>query len=317
MKTAYEIMKKADTIAIFTHITPDCDGVDSSIALKLHLESIGKKVQLFCEDKISEYLKFLPKVDTYKTEIYSNFDLYIVLDCVNLNRIGKLAEIVSKQNNILAIDHHPNFDNFAHYSISNPNASSTGEMLFEFFNTNKIEITKEIAKSLYASIASDTGGFIQSNSNVKVFNYIANLMQLNIDYNYINEKLFFSKSLNQVMLYKTALNNSKFYYDNSVLICILTEKDFKQNNSTREDAHGIIGDLRCISTVKLCILLSEKEKNCFSVSIRSKDNISSNALASLYGGGGHFYASGCLIRGKIKHIIPKLLENIEKVLKNE
>ena len=133
IKTAYKTMQESTKIAIFTHITPDCDGVASSIALKLHLEEIGKKVQLFCDDVLSDYLKFLPKSETYKSIIDDEYDLFIVLDCVNLNRIGKLNEVVVKQQNTIAIDHHPGFDNFAKINISNPNASSTGEMLFEFF----------------------------------------------------------------------------------------------------------------------------------------------------------------------------------------
>ena len=192
-------MLKSENIAIFTHANPDCDGVASSVALKLHLNSLGKKVQLFCEDKVPQYLEFLPFTNEYINNCKNirDFDLAIVLDCVNLTRLGNTAELAVQIPNKIVIDHHEEFIPYGTINISNSKASATGEMLFNFFNENKIKLTQQVASCIYAAIASDTGGFIQSNVNNETFLIINKLLNLGIDYSKINGYLFYNKTKTQ------------------------------------------------------------------------------------------------------------------------
>ena len=108
-KKAYQLMLNSVNIAIFTHTTPDFDGVASSIALKLHLDSLGKKVQLFCDDTLSDYLKNFEKTELVKNALdNTTYDLAIILDCGSVSRIGKFAEVFKNIKNTIAIDHHQN-----------------------------------------------------------------------------------------------------------------------------------------------------------------------------------------------------------------
>ena len=44
----------------------------------------------------------------------------------------------------------------------------------------------------------------------------------------------------------------------------------------------------------------------FKISLRSKGRADVNAIAGVYGGGGHILASGCMISGCLEEVIDKL-----------
>lgn len=318
-KQAYSLILKSNNIAIFTHANPDCDGVASSVALKLHLESLGKKVQLFCDDYIPNYLKFIPFTDSYKTncsdiEIY---DLAIILDSVNMNRLGRMSELATQVKNKLVIDHHEEFIPFGLINVSNPKAAATGEMLYNFFIENNLTITKDIASCLYAAIASDTGGFIQLNVNNNTMLIVNELINLKIDYLKINEELFYKKSKSQFLLLKEFLNNTKFDFESRFAYCVLTKEIFDKCFAKLEDTEGFTNHIRTIDDVDISILISEKEKNVFLLSIRSRGDFSACRIAKHFGGGGHFNAAGCRICGKQEKILPQVIAAVKKELYNE
>ena len=60
-------------------------------------------------------------------------------------------------------------------------------------------------------------------------------------------------------------------------------------------------------------------KNKINISFRSKGDgsiIDVNKIASIFGGGGHTKASGCVINGSLGDVKKKVLDKIEEVLKN-
>ena len=52
----------------------------------------------------------------------------------------------------------------------------------------------------------------------------------------------------------------------------------------------------------------------FKISLRSKGKADVNAVAAVYGGGGHMLASGCMISGCLEEVIDKLCYTIRQHL---
>ena len=52
-------IKKANTIAVISHINPDGDTVGSSLAIYKAIQMYGKKPYIFCDDVITDKLSFL------------------------------------------------------------------------------------------------------------------------------------------------------------------------------------------------------------------------------------------------------------------
>src|SRR5699024_9335380 len=147
---------------IASHRSPDGDNVGSSIALYHYLISLNKEVYFVDNDKVPSDYKFLPHIEarTSLTDLPSNVDLGIALDCSDLRRMGRETEAYFlKLPNIINIDHHRSNEAFGDLNIVADHLGSTGEVLYYLLKPLRINISPEIATGLYTAISSDTGSF--------------------------------------------------------------------------------------------------------------------------------------------------------------
>ena len=76
------------TVSIYTHVNPDCDTLSCALALYNSLTKLGKQVDVYCVDPVSETLKILSGADVVKVPEKKVHDLSIAVDCDGLDRIG-------------------------------------------------------------------------------------------------------------------------------------------------------------------------------------------------------------------------------------
>ena len=137
-----KIIKKvenAEKIGIFSHINPDGDAMGSSYSLKLALEKMGKKAEVF----------LLPNPDRGAEEIIlgkdvlkmnpQECDLLIAVDCADISRLGEYKEIFKNHNNTIAIDHHITHHEFADETVVR-DLSSCCELMIDLYMEIGIEI---------------------------------------------------------------------------------------------------------------------------------------------------------------------------------
>ena len=91
-------LKNSNNLFLATHVNPDGDAIGSLIAMGLSLESLNKRTTLYNESPIPAVYRFLPFADRIvqnvdKANIY---DTAIILDCSDLERIGKAVSMVNK-----------------------------------------------------------------------------------------------------------------------------------------------------------------------------------------------------------------------------
>ena len=134
-----------------THVNPDGDAIGSLGALALILEDLGKQVVAYCQDEIPGFLRFLPYSERIVREIPGSkrFDLAVVLDCGELDRIGNAAEALQQVEKIIHIDHHSSSDDFGQLNLVRPECSSTAEILYEIFQAIPASLSLEAAENIY------------------------------------------------------------------------------------------------------------------------------------------------------------------------
>ena len=94
LKQIAEDIKEADSIALFTHISPDCDAVGSVYSMHDALSSLGKKVAIFSKDEMKAEDKLLFDSSLISRECSSDeFDLFIACDVPASHRLGEYEEI--------------------------------------------------------------------------------------------------------------------------------------------------------------------------------------------------------------------------------
>ena len=91
--TLDEILKeinKAETFVILAHENPDGDAIGSCLGMCTFLKELGKSdIDVLFKD-FPETFKFLPNFEMIKSEpSYEKYDMAIVLDCPNTDRVGK------------------------------------------------------------------------------------------------------------------------------------------------------------------------------------------------------------------------------------
>ena len=59
-----------------------------------------------------------------------------------------------------------------------------------------------------------------------------------------------------------------------------------------------------------------EDQPAFKIGVRSRDGVDAGKFASLFGGGGHFNASGCRIYATLGETIDKLLKAAKKILED-
>src|SRR5262245_18188573 len=127
-------IKKSKSILISTHINPDPDALASELALALYLKSLKKTVYVVKQDPPPVRFKFFPAYKIFKSLSKVkriSYDVAVVVDCGDLDRIGKVKKILKEDKPTINIDHHITNDYFGKLNWVEPAASSTAEMLYD------------------------------------------------------------------------------------------------------------------------------------------------------------------------------------------
>lgn len=316
MKKFIEYIEKYKKIFLTTHINPDADGICSGLSLMNSLKDkySNKEFQFIIDDTIPSNLNFIKNIDVVKE--YNNInkedlecDLLIVLDAPLLDRVGSCKDILSKE--IINIDHHLGNEMFGNINIVDVNFSSTCEAVFHILNENNIEISKDSANKIYTGIISDTGNMSWGNITENTFETIYKLKKIGIDNKEIVEKIFLTRSKEQIGILKYLIGNLNVVEENKIIYTFLPFEKMKELKADSKDSEGIVDILKTYIDSELAILLKEQEDGMVRCSLRS-NTLDVNRLASLFGGGGHRAASGFTTSKKVDEIIEKCIEFVRE-----
>lgn len=142
-------IKKGKNFLVVSHVNPEGDAVGSALAMGLGLKELGKSSKVFLHDNVPEVFNFLPGAGDIVHDIDNGeaFDVTIVVDCGQMDRLGENFKKVKNHGKIINIDHHITNDAFGHINIITPDASAAGEMIFDLLKAMDVRITKDIAAS--------------------------------------------------------------------------------------------------------------------------------------------------------------------------
>ncbi len=315
-------LKNSTHILIVSHAKPDGDAIGSLIAIGLALDALNKKTTLYNESPIPAVYRFLPSVNRIVRHIdFASFDIAVMLDCGDLERIGKAVSAARQIPTIVNIDHHITNTRFGHFQLIDNSACATAEIVYRLIKQMGVPIDKAIATSIYTGILTDTGSFRFSNTNRAAFAICQEMVELGVDPFSIAGHVYGTYSLGRIKLLNLALDSIAISSNGKLSIMTLTQDMFDETNTQPEDIDGLINYARCIEDVKVAALILEhqngkgksKNANQFHVSLRSNGSVDVAAIASSFGGGGHSSAAGFSIESTlsdVKSIIFNLAEKL-------
>ena len=311
-----EEIKKADTIVVLSHESPDGDAVASSLSVMHAVEQLGKKVDVIIPEYSRDF-KFLPGAE----KILENgqkepYDLAISVDCTDLKRLAEGKEYFEPAKKTIQIDHHSVNGMFADLNYVDPVAPACCQVLIAMFEYYGVEITKELATCILTGIITDTGGFQWGGVSPETFEFAAELVRKGAKIKEICRIALRKKSKAHCELEKIIYNRLQFFEDGKIAFAYLNIDDYEKTNAEMGDDEGLVEMIRDIEDVEVAILLKEKEgANGYKASLRSHETVNVSDICMLLGGGGHRGAAGCFLSGNLEQAKNKVINTVKQGLK--
>lgn len=303
------------SVALLTHINPDWDTLGSSLALRACLRDKGIKCDIIMEDPLSFHLGFLDTdIIVYDENVAYDYECVCSVDVSTKERMGKRAVLFDSAPSTACIDHHISTETFSPVSLVVPDAGATAEIVYDLMLANSIPLTKSIAEYLYCALASDTGSFRFANTTPHSAETLRGILAAGADVAHIANQLYYRDTLPQMKLRAAAINTIELFYDDKIGICHITNEMIENAGASIGDASALSALPRSIWTVEVSAVLREEPDNKVKVSFRSKDKADVEAVASVFGGGGHIKAAGATIDGTIDEVKEKILPLLKKAV---
>ena len=94
----------------------------------------------------------------------------------------------------------------------------------------------------------------------------------------------------------------------------VTKNMLKNHGAKEEDTNEFVDYGLTIKNVKATAMIKEREGGILKVSLRSRNDVSVQELASEYGGGGHKTAAGFTYKGDLRVLKKELEKKLERIV---
>lgn len=302
-----KVLQNANNIGIITHMRPDCDALGSALGLARALNDLGKSAQIYSSDPVPSKYLFLPGAEHISSERMGEHDLTVSVDCSDSNRMGMYRDAFIRTKNTLNIDHHMSNSYEGKFNFVLPQLSSCSQMILMLVNRLGLALTPEIAFPLYFGLASDTGNFAHSNTTAESFLAAAELKSVLGDVSEYVALLFKDNPKPRFLLMAHTMSAARFFSDDRICILTVRRADIEHFGAEDSMTEGFVEQAVNCTPVEVGICVLESEKG-YKISFRSKGSVDVCEIASLFGGGGHIRASGCMLHGFYEDVIDKLVK---------
>lgn len=291
MKELINLLKDAASVAILGHVNEDADSVGSSLAMQRALSLIGKRADVYFSAPLEKRLDFMNAKGICSGEAECEYDLCLCLDCGDIERLGERKAIFDIAKKTASVDHHITNTNFADVNYVLPDASATGEILFDVIKELGIKIDKALAEYLFIAIASDTGSFKYSNVSPYTMRITAELLETGIDNAYLSRMLFDTEDEKTMKLKGTLMTSVETSFDGKLAMICVDKAQLKNYDVEEKDLSDIVNIARTVAGCEIAVSVRELEDKV-KISFRSNGKYDVGSLAQKFGGGGHKMASG-------------------------
>lgn len=311
----------AESVCICSHVNPDGDTIGSALAMRLALLGMGKRVGVFCQDKVPDNLCFLQgaKEIRYPEENQDRYDLFLSVDVSDVGRLGACAELRQACANTAQIDHHGTNPGYAQVNSVDGDASATCTMIREQLEYLHAPLTREIAECLYVGISTDTGNFSFDCTDPEAFHVMGDLLEVGLPLAELNMILFREKSKPQLRLLGRAIEKMRFEAEGQIAVMTLTRQDFADCEALSEHADTIVNyGLETIGTC-MALLARENDDGRIKFSLRARAPLTVDDVAAKLGGGGHARAAGISMEGSLeattKLVVKEMIQRLKATTK--
>lgn len=316
-RTIIDLINKSNKILITAHLRPDGDATGSVSGLMKSLEKQGKNVDVALLDGIPTRFAFAWQEGhqlLQKSEIKSDHDLIIILDCGDNERHGLTIEYDKSKTTLVNIDHHASNVNFGDVNYVDTEAQATCEIVTALLDKGNMPLDSDIAESLMLGLMTDSRTFSNENIRHSTHEAAARLLRTGLNISRILNTLNCSRSETDLRLQGFGLSNFKLECNNHLATLVITQKDLSQLKANVGNifASGIFNLPLSIESVTASVVIFERDDGFSACEFRSRGGINVKEVAVALGGGGHIPASGCSQQTPVAELADKAINLMKK-----
>lgn len=293
-KQISEAIRRSQSIGITSHIRPDGDAIGSALALGLALMNAGKTVEMALHNGSTKTFHHLPGISLVKKAFTHDNELYIVVDCSDLERVGGMLQEHAAD---IVIDHHITNTLFGKLNLVEAESVATCAVLAEHMPAWGLTIDEEIASTLLSGILSDSIGFRTSNTSSASLRIAADLVDKGAEISTLYNKALLSRPYESIKYWGYGL--ARLQQAGGLVWTTLSLEDRKNSGYHNDDDADLTNILSSINQYDIAMLIVEQHHSKAKVSWRARPGINVANLAVSLGGGGHPAAAGAEFSGDL------------------
>ena len=322
-----EMIIVSERILLTTHENPDGDGLGSASAMYYHLQEVGKECRIInCSDLPVEY-DFLNQNKIFELydvkehdEWLEKCDLAIIFDVGDFKRVRGIKDAINRNEiKTINIDHHPHSDDHPFsLNVVDTNAAATGAIVFDYLKmARKKPMTKNMCEGLYTAIMTDTGSFRYSNTDAKCHEIAIECLKAGVETSRIYQRVYETKPQGGVRLLARVIDNITFDSGGELAWFWIDQKMLDAADASSKDVDGFTDFVRSIKGVEVAVMVFENGSDTCRLNFRSKGKYAINDVANHFGGGGHRFAAGAIVKGNKETIIPLVVTETKASLEEQ
>lgn len=291
VQQAAQRLLAADEILILCHKNPDGDTVGSASALYHSLLQLGKRTAVLCSDELPARYRY-----TAAKIFQGEFEpqLVVAVDVASVQLFGEKRDMPRYSRHVnLCIDHHAGNGGYADFTLLDPHAAATAELLYQVLQEMGVTITPQIADCLYTGIATDTGCFQFASTTARTHQVAAELIEAGAQVEELNTRLFASNARERMAAERIARDHLEYHLDGRCALIYLTRDEIQASGVDPADLEDLTSLPISIEGVQVGVTLRQQPSGSYRISVRTAKGVDACAIARRLGGGGHTRAAGC------------------------
>lgn len=320
-------LKRNSDLLITSHFNPDGDCIGSQLGLAALLARLGQRPIVVDQDEVPQRYRFLPGWERIRhlngrrqaewpddvLRTAGRCTAVAVLDCADMDRIGRVAELVRPAGmEIINIDHHISNVGFGQVSYVDPAASSTCELICRLARRLTAGLHSDEATCLLAGIITDTGGFRYSSTAPATMRMAAELMEQGAEISAIATKLYFEERPEALKLLGELLVGMKKSPRVPLAWMTVSQEQLGRHGLEMPETEEFVRYALSVKDVEVGLMFKEQGDGKVRLSFRSKGRYDVNRLARIFGGGGHIQAAGARVEGRLAQVEAQVIETLER-----
>jgi phosphoesterase RecJ-like protein len=316
------LIETKDRFVLATHVNADGDGLGSQVALYHLLKARGKQVRILNNDPPpANFAFFAPPslVEVYDPARDEAWVLgagaILLLDNSSAKRFGALqSAILASPAPKACIDHHPHPDTIWDVMAIDETAAATGQMVYRLIRAVEGSIPPEAAEALYVAIVTDTGNFRFNNTKADVLAIASDLVAAGVSVAKVYQEVYERAPAAYVRLVGAALSDMRLECEGRLGYLVIPRDMLKRCGAEDIEMGDLINNVLAIDGARASALFRETPEGGTKVSLRSKGDVNVNAVAALFGGGGHRNASGISMDVPLAEAMNRVLPELRRIV---